>query len=290
MTFRFPRNLIKCLPNLSALSTRRIIIRCYNKYTDALFAYSEHTNDSVDEKAYIHYNERIAAWLRSDLDIGDTNDRVLRDPDIGRGDGVLYLTLPGAFPTRTKTKAEGFSLFTTPKEIVEEPAHNQEHPATTKQSVVTNIFGTEKIGLFLEEDSGLHRTESSIPDKPPYSGTDRGRISSKSSTKLSSDVPTISKQSLPESSGTDAGRDLHLPLCMIEYKKDVQGGDAGAGNQLRMYLTAAVRFMEQFNVEEFPIFGLVTKGIIGVVTCSWLRKVGDLYVCCSLDHVQNSSN
>lgn len=95
--------------------------------------------------------------------------------DVGQEDGVLHLTLPSAFPTRTKTKAEGFSLFTTPKEIAEEPVHNQKHLAATKQSVVTDIFfGTEKIGLFLEEGSGLHRTKGSTPDKPSYSDTDEG--------------------------------------------------------------------------------------------------------------------
>jgi len=110
--YRLSRNLIKNLPSLSVLSTRRIIIRCYREYADPLFVYSEHTNDSVDEKANIHYNLPIAAWLGSDIDIGDTKDRVLHDSDVSQGDGVLYLTLPGAFPTRTKTKAEAFGLLT----------------------------------------------------------------------------------------------------------------------------------------------------------------------------------
>ena len=107
--------------------------------------------------AYDHYLLLFTTWMTKDLKIDDTNDRVRSDPDVGRRDGILYLIPSGAFPTRTKTKAEAFSLFTTPKEIMEEPARNQEQPGATRQSAVTNVFfGTDKIGLPLKERPSLH--------------------------------------------------------------------------------------------------------------------------------------
>lgn len=64
---------------------------------------------------------------------------------------------------------------------------------------------------------------------------------------------------------------LDLPLLMVEYKTY----NATGGHQIRFYCVAAAKFLAALGIYEFPVFGLVIEGCIGVVVCAWMKQGED---------------
>ncbi|KAI6008102.1 hypothetical protein F5J12DRAFT_936555 [Pisolithus orientalis] len=54
---------------------------------------------------------------------------------------------------------------------------------------------------------------------------------------------------------------LDLPLITVEYKK-TSGSLVQAMNQLRMYLTALVKFLQAMGVMDFPVYGVEANGSV----------------------------
>ena len=54
-------------------------------------------------------------------------------------------------------------------------------------------------------------------------------------------------------------RYLDLPLLVIEHKKDNEGLLKGI-NQMRLHLTACVKFLHVIGVQEFIVYGMLTNG------------------------------
>ncbi|KAI0751835.1 hypothetical protein C8Q80DRAFT_1098325 [Daedaleopsis nitida] len=83
--------------------------------------------------------------------------------------------------------------------------------------------------------------------------------------KLSSAETTNSKSE----GATVATRNLYIPLLACEFKRLLGRWSAGAAtDQERLYLVAICVFIRFFN-SRFPVFGLVTSGPRGVISCAW---------------------
>ncbi|KZT20948.1 hypothetical protein NEOLEDRAFT_1244908 [Neolentinus lepideus HHB14362 ss-1] len=64
-------------------------------------------------------------------------------------------------------------------------------------------------------------------------------------------------------------RSLYAPVLLTEYKKASEA-DAHVGiNQARLYTVAGSKFLAHLGVYDFPVFGLVTDGARGAVSCTY---------------------
>lgn len=66
---------------------------------------------------------------------------------------------------------------------------------------------------------------------------------------------------------------LELPILNVEYKKASDNMIKGT-NQLRMYLTASVKFLKAVGIKNFAVYGVQTDGSIAVVPAAVLRDDG----------------
>lgn len=104
-------------------------------------------------------------------------------------------------------------------------------------------------------------------------------VSSPFSTNLTSDAGSDDNFANPrkdkeESHIESNTADLYAPLIVIEHKKTFNKSDRTGENRLRGYQTAASTYLEHLGLLKFPLFGMLTEGTVGVVTCSW----NDTYV------------
>ncbi|KAI0320590.1 hypothetical protein OF83DRAFT_1081519 [Amylostereum chailletii] len=70
---------------------------------------------------------------------------------------------------------------------------------------------------------------------------------------------------------TDPGAEdtLHIPILFHEYQESVRTSKETAVNRWRIDAVASVKFLATLGITDFPVFGLVTKGPVGVVVCAW---------------------
>ena len=64
---------------------------------------------------------------------------------------------------------------------------------------------------------------------------------------------------------------LELPLLVAEYKRNGQNAVVGT-NQLRMYLTAAVKFLAALGIYDFFVFGVQSDGPVVALPAAVMRK------------------
>lgn len=75
---------------------------------------------------------------------------------------------------------------------------------------------------------------------------------------------------MSDESRTDVhSTDLFVPFLAVEYKKEGPEPHRKGPNQLRICTTAISKFLSHLGITRFPIFGLLTKGTIGLVTCTY---------------------
>ncbi|KAH7885681.1 hypothetical protein F5I97DRAFT_1874317 [Phlebopus sp. FC_14] len=92
---------------------------------------------------------------------------------------------------------------------------------------------------------------------------------------LGSSLPAPADTNLDEGNPNDLGYSLDLPLFVVEYKKMQTDFTVTGANQLRIYSTAAASFLAAVGITEFPVFGLLTDGCKGVITCAWAETESD---------------
>lgn len=69
--------------------------------------------------------------------------------------------------------------------------------------------------------------------------------------------------------------DMYVPFLAVEYKKDNPEVPRKGPNQLRVYNTAMSKFLSHLGIIRFPVFGLLTEGTVGVVTCTYTEHLSD---------------
>ncbi|KAK2465498.1 hypothetical protein APHAL10511_002390 [Amanita phalloides] len=70
---------------------------------------------------------------------------------------------------------------------------------------------------------------------------------------------------------------LDLPIIAIEYKKQLVDAKKGT-NQLRMYLTACVKFLHVLGITEFMVFGIQTDGIHTALPAAVMTNDGMIHL------------
>ncbi|KAK2465493.1 hypothetical protein APHAL10511_002385 [Amanita phalloides] len=70
---------------------------------------------------------------------------------------------------------------------------------------------------------------------------------------------------------------LDLPIIAIEYKKQLVDTNKGT-NQLRMYLTACVKFLHVLGITEFMVFGIQTDGIHTALPAAVMTNDGMIHL------------
>jgi len=80
--------------------------------------------------------------------------------------------------------------------------------------------------------------------------------------------------------GPDVTR-LELPILTVEYKKASDSLMKGT-NQVRMYLTASVKFLQAVGISNIPVYGVQTDGPIVVLPAAIIRddNVRSLFAAC----------
>ncbi|KAI0316219.1 hypothetical protein OF83DRAFT_284437 [Amylostereum chailletii] len=62
---------------------------------------------------------------------------------------------------------------------------------------------------------------------------------------------------------------LHVPFFFIQHTQCLEPDKEATANHSRMDFVAGVRFLATLGITNFPVFGLVTDGSVGVATCAW---------------------
>ena len=66
---------------------------------------------------------------------------------------------------------------------------------------------------------------------------------------------------------------LELPILVGEYKRVKDEKDRGTGtNQLRMYLTSSVKFLEAIGITRVPVYGVQTEGPIAAISAAVMKN------------------
>ena len=98
-----------------------------------------------------------------------------------------------------------------------------------------------------------------------------------------------------DDSRSKASTVLGLPILVGEYKRGTNGMTDEAReaaretgtNQLRMYLTAAVKYMEAIGITGIPVYGVQTDGPIAVFSAAVIK--GEYRVCTVIVYVLTDS-
>ncbi|KAI0751691.1 hypothetical protein C8Q80DRAFT_593747 [Daedaleopsis nitida] len=219
------------------------------------------------------------------------HEEIDEEPMRGIADGIITLTIPSAFSSGDIAKAVSIWVPTTA----------QENPDASDQASVEDCeaglrFGSSLLGIkakssarpsysqqqqeaFAEAmrvDCAFVRSGSLGPmseskSEPEHKSAVNGIVQSLENMEIESQekLNVASLQHLP-----CGPCDLHIPLLAAGYKS-YKGDTLGnmAMDQGRLHQVAITTFLRLFNIARFPIFGLVTKGSSGVMTCSWADNV-----------------
>lgn len=129
----------------------------------------------------------------------------------------------------------------------------------------TNATSIANPGKRTRSKKGPYSVSSSFMSHPPpddvipVSSRDTGGpddappVSSRNAEVLDDVAPVLSRDT--------EGVSLDLPILVAEYKKQAGASYAmKATNQLRMYLTASVKFLESVGITGFIVYGMITDG------------------------------
>ena len=194
-------------------------------------------------------------------------------PSTGRCDalGRLLVEVPGV-----SSKILGqFSLCV--RAATKSKQEKAENKAPGSQSMVQAIPRGRS-----EKSAQVSARSSTIPDNSGATGAETG---GKRYTMLSSSSPSSMQYSDVEKATESLTRKvdklriepdvtrLELPILAVEYKKASDNVIKGT-NQLRMYLTASVKFLKAVGIKNFAVYGVQTDGSIAVVPAAVLRDDG----------------
>ncbi|KAL1745170.1 hypothetical protein HDZ31DRAFT_37042, partial [Schizophyllum fasciatum] len=235
----------------------------------------------ADATATLSDREKNAYWVDG---LKDKSTTPRSEPLKGIADGILYLTIPDAF--RTAGAAKDVCIWA-PKMVV-----------STEESDLQAAFADDREPSKYAANAFAWKCERSLPsdaDRAAYRTLQAQRydahaesvVSDAASLALeasSSPAPMSSahvhaenehveapraRRAVPKSSGSVRSNHLYIPLLACEYKRLLKLWSAGAAtNQERLYLIAICIFIRLFNLR-FPVFGLITSGPCGIISCAW---------------------
>lgn len=225
-------------------------------------------------------------WVNN-LDPSQTEISDTFEPTEGVADGILSLTIPSAFSSpkiaeKVNICTPGFSTARNkPREFV----FNRAGPDTrfglspfqrTDVGERPVFSEDEKIRYSVSMGSAGRGTTGPSPQEEQ---TEQARINRLAANQMVSSADSPDSDSYPVSSldphgAVDASNtcDLRIPLLAVEHSEDSSPGDA-ATDRGRLDLAAIMTFLRLFNIVHLPVFGLVTRGESGAMTCGWIDNV-----------------
>ncbi|KAI0317208.1 hypothetical protein OF83DRAFT_170173 [Amylostereum chailletii] len=64
-----------------------------------------------------------------------------------------------------------------------------------------------------------------------------------------------------------------FPLLSAKYEGHKNAYECTGPNQAPLYVVAAAKFLTALGILDFPVFGLVTEGVVGTVICAWTAQI-----------------
>ncbi|KAI0751688.1 hypothetical protein C8Q80DRAFT_593579 [Daedaleopsis nitida] len=242
------------------------------------------------EKAYLYWSEAFQhLWSKSTQEFAT-------EPLGGIADGIISLTIPSAFASSDVAKL--VSIWAPPK------GQSEGKPSEAGQEntrMAALRFGSSLLGKEVQDRPSFSQQDRQdfaktmgvkpvVSETEPEPDSSRPTMTSDAIDSLvipmehmqihAQDTPPMVAEARPLAKHLPYDDlALHVPLFAAEYKKyagDLLGNMAM--DQGRLYHVAITTFLRLFNIARFPIFGLVTKGSSGVMTCSWVDNVDASFI------------
>ena len=232
---------------------------------------------SYEQEAY-NYWTQVHTAVRADRQRAEME----QEPTDGIADGLISLTITSGFSN--VDVAKNVSIWRSAalgKPATLDVPHGMGPGPETKHythSVFAEAGTLAHVSYSSEDKTQYMNTTGSRNESIPATSTIR-KLSLAADTGANSDseTPSDTKRLRAHASSTSAqrgltrsDRDLHIPLFAAEFKKATKGVTVeSATGQARLYLASAITFLRRFNIIRCPVFGLVTSGSTGVMTCAW---------------------
>ncbi|KAK2467435.1 hypothetical protein APHAL10511_000670 [Amanita phalloides] len=222
----------------------------------------------MDNRA--HIAQQHTKWFRDDNELR----RLLNlggDPASGKCDalGRVQVELP--------------SSYVVPREFALTRAAVKFKSSDESEGKIRKPEKARQLHKMSETSRSLQVPDKTEPAKPSYSimsasvsSTIQESVENKTPTdKVISDFDRLQI-------GNDEGRTemtefLDLPIIAIEYKKQLVDAKKGT-NQLRMYLTACVKFLHVLGITEFMVFGIQTDGTHTALPAAVMTNDGTIHL------------
>ena len=213
----------------------------------------------------------------------------------------------GQFPSTGRCDALGRLLVELPN-VSSEAVGNlplvvhptERHGDRGRNEVKTSASGSKARTSYRGQGEASTKTPSSSLTVPDVSSGAEARTNGTRYTIPSSSVSTSMQSLHKEKTGLAESMDalaskaqrlrlrldathLELPILTAEYKKGSDSLMQGT-NQVRMYLTASVKFLQAVGITNVPVYGIRTDGPIVVLPAAVLRddNVRSLFTTCPL--------
>ncbi|KAI0035792.1 hypothetical protein K488DRAFT_82686 [Vararia minispora EC-137] len=204
-------------------------------------------------------------------------------PKLATCDGLVFVDVPMFFDSellsRLPDRSRLLDLFRvgTKESAMRRNLPSEVDIATGRR--VSPAFPVDKLPKVLElKLGGVDRQLSYLDGIASGSFISSSHIPGLSSTSHLDDLPgplNIEggkfESSTPDTEGSDESSPLDLVagIFTIEHKPKHESG----ANQVRLYLTAMVKFLGVIGITDFPVYGLVTEGGIGQLVYAWGHRI-----------------
>ncbi|KAL1747936.1 hypothetical protein HDZ31DRAFT_30877, partial [Schizophyllum fasciatum] len=214
------------------------------------------------------------------------------EPRVGAADGVLYLSVEGVYPSRAVADAVAVWLPNVARS--EGPEHEDEYSEVVDWSLPAwdedangayagSVFhgvprrpfdsaARAEYQRWMRDEGGS--SPLSFPDIPAPARAAASRPADSRAPHALSLRENQHRKSDPASAQQALASAAQFPVLVCEFAPLHQGWtEIAATDRERLALVAVCTFMRLFNIARFPIFGLVTKGPVGVLSSAWNEVV-----------------
>ncbi|KAL1741473.1 hypothetical protein HDZ31DRAFT_45375, partial [Schizophyllum fasciatum] len=204
------------------------------------------------------------------------------EPSRGMADGVLHLTIPGVFSNAAAaincgvlapvmdTTVEVPDIHTGCVGDTEPPRYPANTFAWRRERSPPSDADRAAYQRFLDQayprrescEPRTTKARSELPSSPDACGTFTPF------TALSVVPDPCSQPPRAEKTGNVKTNELHPPFFVCQHKRPLESWTTDFVGEQRRHLAAICTFLRFFNLRS-PVFGLVTNGPEGVISCAW---------------------
>ncbi|EPQ57658.1 hypothetical protein GLOTRDRAFT_137917 [Gloeophyllum trabeum ATCC 11539] len=277
------------------------LLHLASPFLEALHA---NADDDLRRKHWRSYDGRRSALYSSwdDMTRDASIRRSLEEPIRGRCDNTCGLICPDFYPPKKGKLRKGHRLVvqTDPPLVDGQTGSSKVTHSSTPSTLAppvrdikdSSIFGSgrNQTKFLLPPSSNAQSapkqpaTDGPAPSQPSPASREPETPSPYSMDELEADLDAMDIGSELDEEEDDLSnepqksnrvkrdsRSLFAPILLVEYKKtDDKGLHTAEGvKQSRMYTVAASKFLANLGIYDFPVFGLVTDGTLGAVSCTY---------------------